>query len=172
VQSQAYRDEYSFNSIYLLPVNLYGPWDNFDPESSHVIPALVRKVLEAKQSGADHFTCWGTGNATREFLFVEDCARAILMATERYHGREPVNLGSGMEISIRELAEIIAKEVGFHGEIRWDATKPDGQPRRCLDTKQAKELFGFEARTSFREGLRKTIDWYISKGNGNAQGNR
>jgi GDP-L-fucose synthase len=160
VQSQAYRDEYGFNSIYLLPVNLYGPWDNFDPESSHVIPALIRKVLEAKQSGADHFTCWGTGKATREFLFVEDCARAILMATEEYNDSAPVNLGSGMEISIRELAEIIAKQIGFQGDIRWDHTKPDGQPRRCLDTQRANERFHFEARVSFKEGLRRTIDWY------------
>jgi len=162
VQSQAYRDEYGFNSIYLLPVNLYGPHDNFDPESSHVIPALIRKVVEAKQSGADHFTCWGTGKATREFLYVEDCARAIVMATERYNGREPVNLGSGMEISIRELAAIIAKEVGFQGEIHWDHSKPDGQPRRCLHTERAKDYFGFEAHVSFPEGLKKTIDWYTN----------
>ncbi len=161
VQSQAYRQEYGFNSIYLLPVNLYGPHDNFDPESSHVIPALVRKALEAKQSGAKSFTCWGTGSATREFLFVEDCARAILLAAEKYDGSEPVNLGSGMEISIRDLATIIAEEVGFTGRIEWDATKPDGQPRRGLDTQRAAELFGFKATTDFRTGLRRTIQWYL-----------
>jgi len=162
VQCQAYRQEYEFNSIYLLPVNLYGPHDNFDPSSSHVIPALIKKALEAKQAGQDHIMCWGTGNATREFLYVEDCARAILQATESYDGDEPVNLGSGMEISIRDLVELIANLVGFEGRIEWDTTKPDGQPRRCLDTQRAKDLFAFEAQVSFEEGLKKTIDWYLA----------
>jgi GDP-L-fucose synthase len=162
VQSQAYRQEYGFNSIYVLPVNLYGPRDNFDPSSSHVIPALIKKALDAKRNGDRAMACWGTGSATREFLYVEDCARAIVMATERYDGEEPVNIGSGMEISIRELAELIARLTGFDGEIVWDATKPDGQPRRCLDTSRAKALFGFEADTPFEVGLQRTIDWYVS----------
>ena len=161
VQSQAYRQEYNFNSIYLLPVNLYGPRDNFDPESSHVIPALIRKALEAKESSAKIMECWGTGSATREFLFVEDCARAIVLATEKYDGSEPVNLGSGMEISIRDLSTLIARQVGFTGEIVWDPTKPDGQPRRCLDTTRAAQYFGFKARVPFEDGLQKTIDWYL-----------
>lgn len=161
IQSQAYRQEYGFNSIYLLPVNLYGPRDNFDPESSHVIPALIRKALEAKESGARHMTCWGSGSATREFLYVEDCARAIVLATEKYNGAEPVNIGSGMEISIRDLAGLIARLVGFDGEIVWDSRQPDGQPRRCLDTTRADEYFGFRARVPFEEGLKHTIEWYM-----------
>lgn len=161
VQSQAYRQEYGFNSIYLLPVNLYGPRDNFDPESSHVIPALIRKALEARESGADEMVCWGTGSATREFLYVADCARAIALATEAYNGADPVNVGSGMEISIKDLVTLIARLVGFTGRITWDATKPDGQPRRCLDTSRARDAFGFTAATPFEDGLRQTIDWYL-----------
>ncbi len=162
VQSQAYRQEYRFNSIYLLPVNLYGPRDNFDPASSHVIPALVKKAVEARESGAESMTCWGTGSATREFLYVEDCARAIVLASEKYDGAEPVNIGSGMEISIRNLAALINKLVGFRGQIQWDPSKPDGQPRRCLDTSRAEQLFGFKAQVPFEEGLRKTVDWYLN----------
>lgn len=160
VQGQAYRQQYGFNAIYLLPVNLYGPGDNFDPERSHVIPALIRKFLEAKERGAREVVAWGTGSASREFLYVEDAAEGIALAAERYDGAEPVNLGSGREITIRELAGIIAKLVGFSGEIRWDTSQPDGQPRRRLDTSRAKALFGFEARTPFEEGLRRTIAWY------------
>ena len=160
VQSQAYRDEYDFNSIYLLPVNLYGPGDNFDPGSSHVIPALIRKVAEAQEAGASEIVCWGTGEATREFLHVDDCARAVVMATESYDSGEPVNIGSGMEISIRDLVAKIAGLMEFEGKIVWDASKPDGQPRRCLDTSRARESFGFEATLDFAEGLRDTIEWY------------
>ena len=160
VQSQAYRQQYGFNSIFLLPVNLYGPGDNFDPATSHVIPALIKKCVDAVESGADHITCWGTGEVSREFLYAGDAAEAILLATERYNGAEPVNLGAGSEIRIRDLAATIAKLTGFTGEIRWDPSKPDGQPRRCLDTSRAKEYFGFQARTSFDEGLKRTIDWY------------
>lgn len=160
VQGQAYRQQYGFNAIYLLPVNLYGPGDSFDPERSHVIPALIRKFLEAKEQGAREVVAWGTGSASREFLYVEDAAEGIALATQRYDGAEPVNLGSGREITIRELAEVIARLIGFSGEIRWDASQPDGQPRRRLDTTKAKELFGFEARTPFEEGLRRTIAWY------------
>ena len=161
VQSQAYRQEYGFNSIYLLPVNLYGPRDNFDPESSHVIPALIRKAIEARESGAQEMPCWGTGQATREFLYVEDCARAIVQASEVYNDSEPVNLGSGMEISIKDLSTKIADLCGFKGSLTWDSTKPDGQPRRCLDTRRALDKFGFKAQTDFTDGLRKTIDWYL-----------
>jgi GDP-L-fucose synthase len=161
VQGQAYRQEYGFNSIFLLPVNLYGPRDNFNPESSHVIPALIRKALEAKDSRAPEMVCWGTGSATREFLFVEDCARAIVAATETYNDSEPVNLGSGMEISIKDLSETIARLCGFEGRIVWDATKPDGQPRRCLDTSRARDLFGFSASMPFDRGLKETIRWYL-----------
>ncbi|HMP76464.1 MAG TPA: GDP-L-fucose synthase [Kiritimatiellia bacterium] len=161
VQGQAYRQEYGFNSVFLLPVNLYGPRDNFDPDSSHVIPALIRKALEAKESGATEMVCWGTGSATREFLYVEDCARAIVMATERYEGIDPVNLGSGMEISIRDLSVLIARLCGFTGKLVWDSTKPDGQPRRCLDTTSAAEKFGFRAEVPFEEGLKRTIAWYL-----------
>ena len=163
VQSQAYRQEYGFNSVYLLPVNLYGPRDNFDPASSHVIPALIRKAVEARESGADKMTCWGTGSATREFLFVEDCARAICLATEKYNESDPVNIGSGMEISIRDLTTVIAGLVGFKGRIEWDPSKPDGQPRRCLDTTRAFQKFGFRSQVPFKEGLRKTVDWYLAQ---------
>jgi len=162
VQSQAYRAEYGFNSIFLLPVNLYGPGDNFDPASSHVIPALIKKCVDAIDSGADHIDCWGTGKVSREFIYVADAAEGIILATEHYNGSEPVNIGAGFEITIKELAEKIAKITGFKGEIRWDSSKPDGQPRRCLDTSKAKKLFGFEAKTDFDEGLKATIDWYVS----------
>jgi GDP-L-fucose synthase len=160
VQSQAYREQYGYNSIFLLPVNLYGPRDNFDPHSSHVIPALIRKCVEAQTSGADHITCWGTGAATREFLHADDCAEGLLLAAERYDKSDPVNLGAGFEISIKNLAELIVKLTGFKGGIEWDASKPDGQPRRCLDTARAAREFGFRARIGFEEGLRQTIDWY------------
>ncbi len=160
VQGQAYRHQYGFSAIHLLPVNLYGPGDNFDLETSHVIPALIRKCLEAIERGEAQVVCWGGGTPTREFLYVEDCAEAIVLAAERYDGAEPVNIGAGFEISIRELAELIAELTGFQGKVVWDTTKPDGQPRRCLDTKRAWELFGFRARTDLREGLRRTIDWY------------
>jgi GDP-L-fucose synthase len=160
VQGQAYREQYKFNSIYLLPVNLYGPGDNFDPQSSHVIPALIRKCIEAREQRADHIVVWGTGQATREFLYVEDAAEGILLAAERYDGSEPVNVGSGMEISIRDLVHLIARLTRFEGEIVWDASKPDGQPRRCLDTSRAEQLFGFRARTRFEDGLRRAVEWY------------
>jgi GDP-L-fucose synthase len=163
VQSQAYRQQYGFNSIFLLPVNLYGPGDNFDPASSHVIPALIRKVVEAKREGKDEIEVWGTGRATREFLYVEDCAEAIVLAAERYDGAEPVNLGAGFEISIKDLAELIVKLAGFQGRLRWDATKPDGQPRRCLDVSRASREFGFRARTSFEDGLKRTLQWFESR---------
>ena len=160
VQAQAYRDQYGFNAIYLLPVNLYGPGDNFNPESSHVIPALIRKCLEARDRGDAFVEVWGTGSASREFLYVDDAARGIVLASERYDGRDPVNLGVGAEITIRDLTELIARLTGFKGELRWDATKPDGQPRRALDTSRAHEYFGFDAGASFEQGLRTTIDWY------------
>jgi GDP-L-fucose synthase len=160
VQSQAYRQQYDFNSIFLLPVNLYGPRDNFDPESSHVIPALIRKCVEAIDRKDDHITCWGTGVATREFLHAEDCAEGLVMAAESYDKSEPVNLGAGFEISIRDLTEKIVGLTGFSGRIEWDSTKPDGQPRRCLDTSRAESEFGFRARIGFDEGLQQTIDWY------------
>jgi GDP-L-fucose synthase len=160
VQGQAYREQYGFDAIHLLPVNLYGPHDNFDPSSSHVIPALVRKCLEAAEAGAGEVVCWGTGNATREFLFVEDCAEAIVLASERYDRPGPVNLGAGFEISIRDLAELIAELSGFRGRLVFDRTKPDGQPRRSLDTSLARESFGFSATTDFRTGLERTIEWY------------
>ena len=162
VQSQAYRTEYGFNSIFLLPVNLYGPGDNFDPASSHVIPALIKKCVDAIDSGADHIDCWGTGKASREFIYAADAAEGILLATEHHNGPEPVNIGAGFEITIKELAEKIAELTGFGGEIRWDASKPDGQPRRCLETSKAKKLFGFAAKTDFDDGLKATIDWYIA----------
>jgi len=161
VQAQAYREQYGFNAIYLLPVNLYGPRDNFDPESSHVIPALIRKFVDAKQSKSDIVEVWGTGSASREFLYVDDAARGIVLATERYNKPDPVNLGSGMEITIRDLVALIGELTGFDGEIVWDATKPDGQPRRCLDVSRAREEFGFEAEMGFREGLKRTIEWYV-----------
>lgn len=160
VQSQAYREQYGFNSIFLLPVNLYGPRDNFDPESSHVIPALIRKCVEAVQTGAKEVYCWGTGQATREFLHAADCARGIVLAAEQYNQSEPVNLGAGFEISIKELAEKIARLTGFTGELVWDASQPDGQPRRCLDVTRAEREFGFRAHIGFEEGLQQTIDWY------------
>ncbi|UYZ12485.1 GDP-L-fucose synthase [Brevibacillus sp. WF146] len=163
VQSQAYRQQYGFNSIFLLPVNLYGPRDNFDLETSHVIPALIRKCVEAKERNDDHIVVWGTGQVTREFLYVEDAAEAIVLAAEHYDGDQPVNIGTGEEISIKDLAELIARETGFTGEIRWDSGKPDGQPRRCLDVRKAKEYFGFQARVSLREGLRRTIAWYVAQ---------
>lgn len=163
VQAQAYRSQYGFNAIYLLPVNLYGPRDNFDPEDSHVIPGLIRKIIEAKEADQSHVTLWGTGNATREFLYVEDGAEGILLATEKYSEGEPVNIGSGLEISIRNLADLICRIVGFDGETVWDATKPDGQPRRMLDTSKAAGKFGFRAKTRLEEGLRSTVEWYRSQ---------
>lgn len=162
VQSQAYRQQYGFNSIFLMPVNLYGPGDNFDPASSHVIPALIKKCVDAKNAGDDHIVVWGDGSPTREFLYVEDAAEGILLAAERYNESEPVNLGSAFEISIKDLVELIARLTGFQGRIIWDTTKPNGQPRRKLDTSRAKAKFGFEARTPFEEGLRKTIEWYVA----------
>jgi GDP-L-fucose synthase len=165
VQSQAYRDQYGFNSIFLLPVNLYGARDNFDPQSSHVIPALIRKCVEAIRRGEDQVVCWGTGVATREFLHADDCARGILLATEKYDKSEPVNLGVGFEISIRELSEKIAALTGFRGRLVWDASQPDGQPRRRLDTSRAEREFGFSARIGFDEGLKLTIDWYRNQMN-------
>jgi len=161
VQAQAYRAQYGFNAIHLLPVNLYGPRDNFDLESSHVIPAMIRKFLAAKERGEPSVVLWGDGSPTREFLHVEDAAEAIALASERYDGSEPVNLGSGEEISIRELAELIAAEVGFHGEIVWDTTQPNGQPRRRLDVSRAERLFGFRAKHPFRDGVRQTVDWFV-----------
>lgn len=160
VQSQAYRQQYDFNSIFLLPVNLYGPGDNFDPQSSHVIPALIRKFSEAVQSGSNTVEVWGKGAASREFLYVEEAARGIVMASEKYDKPDPVNLGSGKEISIKDLVEMISRLAGFEGDIKWDTTKPDGQPRRCLDVSRAKREFGFEAEMGFEEGLRRTISWY------------
>jgi GDP-L-fucose synthase len=160
VQAQAYRAQYGFNAVYLLPVNLYGPGDNFDPESSHVIPALVRKCVEAAERGDDVVEVWGTGQATREFLYVDDAARGIVLALEHYDGAEPVNLGAGFEISIKDLAGLIARLTGFTGRLVWNSALPDGQPRRCLDTSRAETWFGFKAQTSFEEGLRRTIDWY------------
>jgi GDP-L-fucose synthase len=160
VQGQAYRQQYGFNVIHLIPVNLYGPGDNFNPASSHVIPALIKKCVDARDAGADHIEVWGTGSASREFLYVDDAAEGIVLGAERYDGEEPVNLGVGREITIRELVELIADLTSFGGEIRWDASKPDGQPRRALDTTRARDRFGFEADTSFDAGLRRTIDWY------------
>ena len=165
VQSQAYRDQYGFNAVYLLPVNLYGPEDNFDESSSHVIPALIKKCIDAKESKAAEVVLWGDGSPTREFLYVDDCARGIVDAAEKYNKSEPVNLGSGIEISIKDLAEQIAKATGFTGKITWDTTKPNGQPRRKLDTSKAKKEFGFESSVGFEEGLRKTIDWYVKSTN-------
>ncbi len=160
VQSQGYREQYGFNSIFLLPVNLYGPRDNFDLESSHVIPALIRKCTEAKSSGRPWIECWGSGTATREFLYVEDAAEGIVLAAERYDKSDPVNLGAGFEISIKELTECIARLTGFEGDIRWNKAYPDGQPRRSLDASRAAKEFGFQARVNLEEGLKKTIDWY------------
>ncbi len=160
VQAQAYRQEYGLNAIFLLPVNLYGPGDNFDPAASHVIPALIKKCVDAVKTGADAIECWGTGQASREFLYVADAAEGILLATERYDGSEPVNLGSGCEITIRELAETIARLTGFRGAIRWDPSQPDGQPRRRLDISKARAYFGFQAATPLEQGLQSTIDWH------------
>ena len=160
VQSQAYRQQYGFNSIFLMPVNLYGPGDNFDPKSSHVIPALIKKCFDAIKNNEKEIVVWGTGKATREFLYVEDCAEAIVLATEKYNKPDPINLGAGFEISIKDLVELIAKTSGFRGQIVWDTTKPDGQPRRMLDTSRAVKEFGFKAKTSFEEGLKRTIEWY------------
>ena len=161
VQGQAYRQQYGFNAIHLIPVNLYGPGDNFDPRSSHVIPALIKKCVDAVDENAGHIDVWGTGSASREFLYVDDAAEGIVLAAERYDGAEPVNLGVGREITIRELVETIVRLTGFTGEVRWDSSKPDGQPRRALDTSRARQEFGFQARTSFEEGLRLTIDAYV-----------
>lgn len=163
VQSQSYRQQYGFNSIYLLPVNLYGPGDNFDPASSHVVPAVIKKCIDAKVNGAKEIVIWGTGQTTREFFYVEDAAEAIIMATERYNKSEPVNIGAGFEISIKDLVELIVELTGYKGNIIWDETKPDGQPRRMLDTTKAYKEFGFKAKTDFREGLKRTIDWYALK---------
>jgi GDP-L-fucose synthase len=162
VQCQAYREQYGMNAIYLLPVNLYGPRDNFDPRSSHVIPALIRKAVEARDAGSDEFVVWGDGSATREFLYVDDAAEGIVSAAERYDGAAPVNLGSGEEIPIRELVGVIAELCGFRGRVVWDKTKPNGQPRRKLDTTRAEREFGWRAGTPLREGLRRTIAWYES----------
>jgi GDP-L-fucose synthase len=160
VQAQAYREQYGFNAIFLLPVNLYGPADNFDPETSHAIPAIIKKCVDAVQTGANEMVLWGTGTPTREFLYVDDAAEGIVLGSEQYNGPEPVNLGSGREISIKDLAVLIAKLTHFDGKIVWDSTKPDGQPRRALDVSKAERLFGFRARVPFEEGLQRTIDWY------------
>jgi GDP-L-fucose synthase len=171
VMLQAYREQYGLNGVYLLPVNLYGPGDNFDLDTSHVIPALIRKCVEAKAQGRDSIQAWGTGKATREFFYVEDAARAIVMATEQYDRPEPVNIGAGFEISIKDLAELIARLAGFEGEVVWDASQPDGQPRRCLDTSRASEQFGFTAETYLEDGLRKTVDWYVTNKAGSSSEN-
>ncbi len=160
VQSQGYRQQYGYNSIYLLPVNLYGPGDNFNPASSHVIPALIKKCVDAREAGESEIVAWGDGSPTREFIYVEDAAEAITLATIRYNDSEPVNIGSSFEISIKELTELVAKFTGFTGAIRWDTSKPNGQPRRKLDTSRAKEYFGFESHTNFEDGLKRTIAWY------------
>ncbi len=160
VQAQAYRQQYGFNAIYLLPVNMYGPEDNFDPQRSHVIAALIKKIYEEKKEGKNYIEVWGTGKPTREFLYVEDGAEGIILAAEKYDKPEPINLGSGMEISIKDLAKLVCKLMNFNGETRWDSSKPDGQPRRRLDTSRAEKEFGFKAKTDFEEGLKKTIQWY------------
>ncbi len=163
VMCQAYREQYGLNAVYLLPVNLYGPGDNFDLDTSHVIPAIIRKCVEARRRGDERIVCWGDGSPTREFLYVEDAAEGIVLAAERYDGGEPVNLGSGREIAIHDLVAMIARLTGFDGRIEWDTTKPNGQPRRCLDTSRARERFGFTARTELEVGLRRTIDWYLER---------
>lgn len=168
VQAQAYRQQYGFNAVYLLPVNLYGPGDSFDPDRSHVIPAIIRKCMKAVERGEKEVVCWGDGSPTREFLFVEECAEAIVLATERYNGAEPVNVGAGFEISIKELVGLITELVGFRGRIAWDTSKPNGQPRRCLDTSRAKKEFGFRAKKDFHQGLKETIAWYRSHYTGSA----
>ncbi len=169
VQGQAYRQQYGFNAIHLLPVNLYGPGDNFDPASSHVIPALIKKCFDAKSNGADHIVVWGTGTPTREFLYVEDAAEGIVLAAERYDKPDPVNLGSGYEISIKDLVKTIARLVGFEGKIHWDASQPDGQPRRWLDASRAQREFGFRAKVDFEEGLFRTVEWYRLKVQGSGK---
>lgn len=163
VQSQAYRQQYGFNSIFLMPVNLYGPNDNFNPDTSHVIPALIKKIYDAKLGGKKEISVWGTGKATREFLYVEDAAEGIALATEKYGKSDPVNLGAGFEVSIKDLVELIVRLMDFRGNIAWDDTKPDGQPRRMLDTSRAEMEFGFKARTSFESGLQRTIEWYTGR---------
>jgi GDP-L-fucose synthase len=163
VQGQAYRQQYGFNAIFLIPVNLYGPADNFDPESSHVIPALIKKCVDARERREPAIEVWGTGSASREFIYVDDAAEGIVLGTERYDSPEPVNLGMGFEITIRDLVELIVDLTGYKGEVAWDTSKPDGQPRRMLDTSRARERFGFVASTEFREGLQKTIEWYESR---------
>jgi GDP-L-fucose synthase len=163
VMLDGYRRQYGLKSAYVLPVNLYGPWDNFDLHTSHVIPALIRKCIEAQRAGLDHITCWGTGAASREFLFVDDAADAFVRAAEVMEAPEPMNLGTGSEISIRDLVTLIARLCGFNGEIRWDASKPDGQPRRCLDTQRAAQRLGWRAKVGFEEGLRRTIEWFRSR---------
>lgn len=163
VQGQAYRKQYGCNVIHLMPVNLYGPGDNFDPSSSHVIPALIKKFVDAKERGDEFVVVWGTGTPTREFLYVEDAAEAIVLATEKYNKPEPINLGSSFEVSIKDLANLIKKLIGFKGEILWDKTKPDGQPRRKLDTSKAEKEFGFKSKTNFEEGLKRTIQWYYDQ---------
>src|SRR5690606_11693704 len=160
VQGEAYRQQYDFNSLFLLPVNLYGPGDNFDPKSSHVIPALIRKFTEAKKNNTKEVTVWGTGKATREFLYVADAAEAIILATEKFNKSDPINIGSSFEISILELVTLIQEIVGYEGKVVWDTSKPDGQPRRKLDVSKAKKAFGFESKTNFEKGLRETIRWY------------
>lgn len=160
VQLQAYREQYGMNGVFLLPVNLYGPGDNFDPATSHVIPALIRKCVDAKRSGAKEIVVWGDGSATREFIYVDDAAEGIVLATERYNDPDPVNIGVGFEISIRDLVDLIIRLTGYEGKVVWDTTKPNGQPRRMLDVRRAKERFGFEAKVGFEEGLKRTIDWY------------
>jgi GDP-L-fucose synthase len=160
VMLDGYRRQYGLASSYLLPVNLYGPWDNFDLSTSHVIPALIRKCVEAQESGADHMTCWGTGSASREFLYVEDAAEGLVRATETMDDPVPINLGTGMEITIRDLVNLVARLSGFKGEIRWDSSKPDGQPRRCLDTERAAKLLGWRAKVGFEDGMKRTIEWY------------
>lgn len=162
VQAQAYRQQYGFNAIYLLPVNLYGPGDNFDPKFSHVFPALIRKVVRAKKEGKDFIEVWGSGRATREFIYVEDAAEGIILATRKYDKPEPVNIGSGREISIKDLVKLICRFMNFKGVIRWDTTKPDGQPRRCLDVNRAEKEFGFRTKTDLETGLKKTVEWYLS----------
>lgn len=168
VQGQAYRQQYGFDVIHLIPVNLYGPGDNFNPASSHVIPALIKKCVDARERGEDHIEVWGTGSASREFLYVDDAAEGIVLATERYDGADPVNLGVGHEITIRDLVGLIVRLTGFEGAVRWDASKPDGQPRRALDTSRARDRFGFIARTSFEDGLRATVRWYEEARSGSA----
>ena len=163
VQSQAYRQEYGVNAVHIIVVNLYGPGDNFDPQSSHVIPAMIRKIVEAKKENKPFVEAWGTGSASREFLYVDDAAEAIVMAAEKYDGSEPINIGSGREISIKELLTTICRLVDYNGEIRWDSSKPDGQPRRCLDVSRAEKEIGFKAKTSFEAGLKQAIDWYLSQ---------